>query len=352
MSSPKLAKAKIEQPETPKKKFSWSVFWYYARTLFKNDSCIEVGVKTKWYWTIILFVFALGFAMLPLAVNNAKTKGSSAITTSGYTDSFTLGLTAYLNDEDASDILFQVEDDGIKATATGSVDGEKIYVYEKAVDDGSSTISDLLFTIYYYEYTGTAFDNFLEDVQTYDVNGDTRDSSFVVFGKEDFYLQSQSTGYTSVYSIGGNYKYFYSFIDDSTSSFTLRNYLSLANGDYAALTSDAILANFCNLVDSAYITNRNIVVGVYIGISCGVNGGIIILMGLVYFIMTRGKNSLFKELKFYHFIGISMWASLSPALITLVLGFIITGGYEIMIFIFAFGVRAMFLSMRQLKPPV
>ena len=354
MSQAKLVKAKLEQTESPKKKFSWNAVWYYLRTLFKNDACLEVGTKTKWWWTILLFIFALGFAMLPLAVNNANTNGSTYVNITAYADAYSLGLRSYLEDDDAPDIVFTSTDDGIKATAPDldAENGEKVYVYEREVNDGSSTVRELLFTIYYVDATDSAFDAILDSITAYDANGNTRSSSFVLFGYEDFYAESHSSAYTTVYSIGGNYKYFHDFIEDSASSFTLKTYLANANGDYAAGTTDAVLANFCNIVDNAYITNRNIVVGVYIGISCAVNGGIVLLMGLVYFIMTRGKNSLFKEIKWYQFIGVSIWASMSPALISLVLGFIFTGGYEIMIFIFAFGFRAMFLSMRQLKPPV
>ncbi len=77
--------------------------------------------------------------------------------------------------------------------------------------------------------------------------------------------------------------------------------------------------------------------------------GLVLFLGLLIFILTRGKRNLNRYLKWYQCIAISIWASLAPGILSLILGFIIPN-YAVMFFILFEGVRVMWLTMKQLSP--
>ena len=71
---------------------------------------------------------------------------------------------------------------------------------------------------------------------------------------------------------------------------------------------------------------------------------------LLIFLLTRGKNNPLKStIKWYHGFGISTWLSMTPALLSLVLGFFLSN-FAMMIYILTFGIRCMWLSMKNLRP--
>ncbi|MEG1739051.1 MAG: hypothetical protein RR266_01155, partial [Bacilli bacterium] len=57
----------------------------------------------------------------------------------------------------------------------------------------------------------------------------------------------------------------------------------------------------------------------------------------------------YRSYTFWECMKISFWSMLSPAILSLVFGFFLTQ-FATLIFVLIFGVRAMWLSMKQLKP--
>jgi maltodextrin utilization protein YvdJ len=72
-------------------------------------------------------------------------------------------------------------------------------------------------------------------------------------------------------------------------------------------------------------------------------------MGLMIFLLTRGKKNIFHIYTFGDCEKIAAWSMVSPALLSLILGFIFTD-YAMMFFIILLGLRVMWLSMKQLRP--
>ena len=88
---------------------------------------------------------------------------------------------------------------------------------------------------------------------------------------------------------------------------------------------------------------------IQIGICLGVNGGLTLILGLVVFLMTRGKNNPNREIKWYQSFLIVFYASLCPAILSLAFGFLFTG-MEIMLYVITFGFRVMWMSVKSLRP--
>ena len=72
-------------------------------------------------------------------------------------------------------------------------------------------------------------------------------------------------------------------------------------------------------------------------------------MGLMMFLLTRGKNNPNRGLTFFITCKIDAWITFTPALLGMILGFIWNAAAGLG-FIVLIGLRTMWLSMRQLSP--
>ena len=81
----------------------------------------------------------------------------------------------------------------------------------------------------------------------------------------------------------------------------------------------------------------------------GIYVGLVFVMGLLVFVLTRGKNNMFNYLTFIDTQKIVWWACLTPAILAMILGFILTN-FAQMMFIVLLGLRVMWISMKQLRP--
>ena len=110
----------------------------------------------------------------------------------------------------------------------------------------------------------------------------------------------------------------------------------------------AVFNNFLKWCDSTYIDPRTQSTWITFGIYCGVNGSIMLLMGIIIWLMTRGKNNPNNKTKIWEAYSMGFWAAGSPALLSL-LGFLMPQ-LGMMLFIMLYAFRIMFLSMKQLRP--
>lgn len=89
------------------------------------------------------------------------------------------------------------------------------------------------------------------------------------------------------------------------------------------------------------------------GIYAGIYAGVIVFLGLMVFILTRGKNNPYKFLNIWECEKISWWGAASPAIIGTLLSLIFSGNaLGQMAFILVVSLRIMWLSMKQLRPMI
>ena len=83
----------------------------------------------------------------------------------------------------------------------------------------------------------------------------------------------------------------------------------------------------------------------------GVYAGLMFFLGLMVFLLTRGKNNPFSSLNFWVCQKIAWWSAFSPAVLGMILGFVLSGNtIGSMAFVLLASLRIMWLSMRQLRP--
>ena len=165
-----------------------------------------------------------------------------------------------------------------------------------------------------------------------DGSAKSRNVSFIAFGKSRVYFALFQPGSTSATGFYGDY--------NNTATGNLKDALK---GDDASAT----LTKFQTFLNEAYKNNNYSATWKSAGILIGVDAGVIIFMGLMIFVLTRGKNNPFRIYSFWDGQKIAFYASFTPGLIGL-LGFAMSN-MAMMLFILSLGIRVMWLSMRTLR---
>ncbi|MCD8203823.1 MAG: hypothetical protein LUB56_01695 [Coprobacillus sp.] len=111
---------------------------------------------------------------------------------------------------------------------------------------------------------------------------------------------------------------------------------------------DGTRENWKICFDDAYITNRNysllytslIYEAIYIALS--------LFMGLLIYLLTRGKKNYYRYLRATTCQKINAWAALSPGILTMLIGFF-APNYAIVFYVIFIGLRTMWMAMMQLR---
>lgn len=352
-------------------------------SLFSNRRAVEAGKTLPWWMALISFLLAVFIPIIPIMVQTANSYGSQFIssTTYGLETSLTAStLDLYNNgyefkiDEDHKLISYKdsalytptIEADKTAITryvnsTTGMIDLE-IY-YSVRGSEGENNLSSLLDIIKGKTYiSNTATEGSASTTsETTDSEEETVTyyrPSYVILYKEGIYaclMKPNST--TAASSSGGNWKH------HEIGLSLLKDLLVVKDGDNEILPTsdtrdnllkngtyvDGVFANWKASFDLSYLTAKSnslttstlVFLGIYILLS--------FFMGLMLFLLTRGKKNPFRYLSFFTCQKINAWSSFCPALLALILGFIIPN-YAVMFFIALLGLRTMWLSMKQLRP--
>ena len=111
------------------------------------------------------------------------------------------------------------------------------------------------------------------------------------------------------------------------------------------------LKQFKNICNVAYENQKTRIKWANTGIYAGIYTGIILFLGLMIFVLTRGKNNPFKYLNIWHTQKIAWWAAFTPAVLGMILAFVFSGNMiGQMAFILLVSLRTMWMSMKQLRP--
>lgn len=353
-------------------------------SLFSNRKAVEAGKTLPWWMALISFLLAVFIPIIPIMVQTANSYGSKFISSTTYGLETTLTsstIELYLNgyefkiDEDHKLIAYKdnnqynptVEEDKIPLhryvnSVTNMIDLE-IY-YTTRTDSKENSLSDLLNTIKSKTYI---VDTALEENTSTNTSlseGESEEEivkyrpSYIILYKEGIYaclMKPKTT--TAVSSSGGNW------VHHEVGTSLLSSLLKVKDGENDLMVDasnknellrngtyvDGVFSNWKKSFDLNYLTAKSnslttstlVFLGIYILLS--------FFMGLMLFLLTRGKKNPFRYLSFFTCQRINAWSSFCPALLSLILGFIIPN-YAVMFFIALLGLRTMWLSMKQLRP--
>lgn len=328
------------------------------KSLISNQAAID-GAKEAPFWIAIIFlVLSICLPVIPIIVAQQKVNGNSFISSYNYGADRGLANTTMTLENDG--YVFKVE--GGKLSFNKEVSDEAVAndVITKEGKDGEYNVFN--FRFYITNKEGSALQDYVTSLTNISYLEKTTDlytkaheeaglkaykSSFIVLTPNTLAvaLYKSETTDSAATSLGGlNWSH----------TADVANLLTRLDDDqtlqYAA-RRDNIFNHWKDLFNETYIAQKNISTRNMSLIYLGVYTGLVFFLGLMIFLLTRGKNNAFNYLKFHTCQFISWWASFTPAVLGMILGFVFSSNIiGQMGFIVLVSIRVMWLSMRQLRP--
>ena len=348
-------------------------------SLIKNDYAIE-GAKTRpWWIAVVLFVLGTFLPIIPIMVNASKTYGSSFMNTTsiyGYDQALTqtcLDLKSYNNEfiiNDKNELIRKVDGNVKENTWVDNKDLEPIAVYETV--NGSVTLRTL--NVYYTDrpYGGSTnsvkqmisaieaqtyvqYTNWKYDKETFpdvDAKKGVYIPSYLILYKTGSFSKIYKTNTTTLAAstyVGMNWK---GIKLGNAERDVLEHVLTVENVARNPLDINyvkGVANNWKGVFNDGYITQKWNSFWFNSGLYWGIYIVLVAFLGLLMWLLTRGKNNPNKNLTVWIGMKIAAWIVFTPGLLAMILGFVWAQAAGLG-FIVLIGLRAMWLSMRQLGP--
>ena len=336
-------------------------------SLVSNASALR-GAKAGPLWlTIVMFFLAILLPIIPTFVQEANTNGSTFLNTYSYgleksVTSLAIDLRTTRNATFmiSEDHLLSIKEgkNEVNFSNYGSANPYIAYVneannnqYELIVylsdatteEEKANVNNEIIKTNYTLKTTTSTVEQ--ENVYR---------PSYIVLFKNGIYVAIYSNNSTKklTNSYSGDFKTIAANNDCLTSLLTVEKFDinmskadALANSDYTL----GVYKNFKTALDKSYETLKIRNMWVVAAINFGIFFGVSFLMGLIMFLLTRGKKNPNNYFSLWLCLKIQGRLSFCPGLIAMIVGFFLTS-YVHMIFIMTIGLRVMWISMKELRP--
>jgi len=350
------------------------------KSLISNNAVMDSAKNNPWWIATIIALVSAFVPVIPIVVSAANGYGASFL--SSYTENIETSLTQTCMTLKSENKEFIVENnelnyyiDDVKQNNLTSQENTLIYSYEATRD----SITQIDFQLFYTTASTSSGDeinvstiiaDYIEDdSMTYAVGTTLRKSdiaeaeqenytyyipSYIVLSKDGLYSALKRPDSTTNYNytaFTGNWNH----TEDGTK--LINDSLIVYDENNVALTADinnteylnGVLNNWKAVFNESYLTQKDFNIKFSTLIYFGIYLVMIFFMGLMMFLLTRGKKNIFNYLKFGMCLKMSSWSSVTPALLSLIIGFIFPA-YAMMLFIIFIGIRVMWMSMKQLRP--
>lgn len=314
-------------------------FKLILKSLISNNACIDGGRKKPWYFAAIMFFLSMVFAILPLFVQTWNTKGDDAFKTYSYgLDTAAYGFNQHL------------ESNGIKMYVKQADNGTKFLYAENA--DGTPCVS----ITYEHKIPVKISDGNYEEQVDYRFfyRSEMNEAEYnTLIGDQKFSFVFLYPNRIMIHIVNFDTKAQIGNIVCTESCKKLEvgksiNDLLCKDADPTKRLNDTF-SNWKLFIRDAYDHTRLTAVWQACAIMGGINVGITLFMGLMVWILTRGKNNPYRFLNLWVTQKTAWWAAITPSILALAFGFLIPKFANIL-FPMLIGIRVMWLSMRSLRP--
>lgn len=368
---------KVKKGMNPKAKFT---LVNALKGLISNQAVIDGSRGSAWWVAAIFFVFSAILPLIPTFAQLSKVNGAAFISNLTYGLDDQLSRFAY--EQKIAGHEFKVEGGRLHYYENYNYEehagDEKPFVtptesyfesrsYEFAITNSVSNQFDAKFYFWVDENLTANVDKIIK--QTYVVGGKTIPTGQ---GEEKVYLPNiiiftPTTMAVALYKDRTNTGAGTSYggLDWLNSRSDIGLVERLLGDEFKNVTSTSdenefvnkhrgdVLKVFRGICTEAYLNQKNRTKWTNTGIYLGIYGGVLIFLGLMVFILTRGKNNPYKFLNIWECQKISWWGAASPAIIGTLLSLIFSGNaIGQMAFILVVSLRIMWLSMKQLRPVI
>ena len=296
----------------------------FFTSLISNNACIDAGRKKPWYAAIIIFLISMILSVIPTTVLELKKRGDTYFSSTSYnTREATTEFAKHLVDDNVNVYVLK-QDKESTLIADSSLDFDRVNASSGQVDFKFRYSSNEGATALYTQLTEEKVSYFVFTPDTLYiriVNPENHDSAVVTLACINAY---KKVGENEIKD---------AFVQDAD----------------VTETANKTWGNWTNLIKKFYNQTRLKAAGVQLGIMSAVNVGIVLIMGFMVWVLTRGKNNPYRLFNVWECYKIVFWAALTPAVLTSGLGFLIKT-FASTIFPLLLGVRVMWLSMKSLRP--
>ncbi len=316
-------------------------FKLVLKSLISNNACVEGGHKKPWFVAAIMFFLSMIFAILPLFVQTLNTQGDDAFKTYGYgADTAVYAFSEHINGSGITMRVAKAEGSENKILVSQYNDGsvaEFTYTHSSPVKASDGNYSDQPDFIFFYR-TKLPTDAELEELV-----GPKQEISFFCFTQNELIVHLVNFNTKSaIQNIACNNAAKY--VEEGT---ILNDFLS--KSENATKKINETFSNWKLYIRDAYNYTRLTAVWQTCLIMGGINVGITLFMGLMVWVLTRGKNNCYRDFNLWHTQKMAWWATLTPSILALAFGFLIPRFANIL-FPMLIGIRVMWLSMKSLRP--
>jgi len=323
-----------------------NIFLQILRGCVSNQGAIDSAKEHHWWVALLLGLLSIIIAVVPTFVSVITVNGSDYFKTYSYDMDSNL---EYLVDNIGSD-KFVVKNGLLSFEGTTVSDkGDIVEPYERVISEpGVIGFRAIYINQKYADITN--FDAYLNNYLYRGAQGDVAYLPAFLFFYQDgfrFVIYSSVESKQTTVVMDSYNSFLWKDITDTNDLFA--DYITNIPGK--DLPRVEYLTNFKQLMTKSYKSTKTAGVLRQTGIYLGVYAGAILLLGLMVFLMTRGKRNPFNYMTFNDGLKISCWSSLAPAILGCIFGFIMsTSSLGQIFFILILGLRIMWLTMNQLRP--
>ena len=337
--------------------------------IISNQSCVDNGKEAPWWLAILFLLFSVLIPLIPNHVHMNNAYGSSFLTSGAFgLDTGLAKATVQLRADDKGfdfvEGLLTYEDlsTGTPIPATE----DPIYSDTRITANGTQ----YNFLMYYTDKTGSDLSNFvnllteqqfiIDTTNKYDPTTDPEGT--IVRYTPNFLVLTPYTLACAIYKANSTTRAgnTYGGLDWSNTPKDQELLSRLTDGVVSSTaaeiaTKPAEIAKVYNgwrsIFNETYLNQKNKAKWQTTLIYLGVYAGLMVFLGLMIFLLTRGRNNPFRSLNFWICQKIAYFLGFTPAVLALILGFIFSANIiGQMAFIMLVSLRVMWASMRQLRP--
>lgn len=310
------------------------------KSLINNSACVTGARKRKWWVAIVIGLISILFSIIPTFVQSISTSGSQiAFTQSSYGIEFAI---KDFVEENSSTFSLKIENDPANKTHALNLDSiPKNDPYEY-VKDGEVDVR------FYFLDEGTSTAGLTAWNDTF------KPATTLVFTQHTFSMivinptlvdGKKGDSVVSALTCENAWRDFKEDTDLFDYFFDIENTNLTENDKY-----ELCRANLYGFIDTSFNYSRVVRSFVSIGIEAALYAGVVLLMGLMVWILTRGKQNVFRMYTFWEGQKIAYWSSLAPGVLAIPLGFLLSGTFGQMLFPLLLGMRCMWLASNTLRP--
>ena len=360
---------------SPKAKFTLQSAF---KGVISNQACIDGSKESPWWVAAIFFAISVVLPLVPGFAKMSKTNGGAFLTSVNY--GFDTGLSAFayemkLNNVELKaekGILHYYEDDVPSSNGFETPDDEYIETAQSTWTYVNTTTNQYELRVFLWDGLGSnKLNKYVNQVAKQKF---ARGSIYLPDPEatETYYVPNimvitPKTLAVALYKSNGTKQMATSLggldwenLSTKKGLIEILNKAAINDGAFEEGITETgyintyrtkVLKQMAKVFNNTYLNQKKRTLWSNTGIYAAIYAGIILFLGLMIFILTRGKNNPFKYLNIWQCQKIAWWAGFTPAVLGLILAFVFSGNaIGQMAFILLISLRVMWLSMKQLRP--